>query len=186
MKEQLDKELVEQVLDGRTEAFNLLVWRWQRPLYNFLFRLTGDRERARDVSQDSLLRAYTRLKDLRERDKFASWLFRIAVNQVRSEYRSRQAADAVWGGELEPLDESRGPLDAQTRELQLTVRALLGRLTPDQREVVVLKVYEGFRFDEIAVILDCPVSTVKSRLYAAFDQLKAGLEAPAPRLRSAK
>jgi RNA polymerase sigma-70 factor (ECF subfamily) len=186
LKEQLDKELVEQVLDGQSEAFNLLVWRWQRPLYNFLFRLTGDRERARDISQDSLLRAYTRLKDLRERDKFASWLFRIAVNQVRSEYRSRQAADAVWGGELEPLDEAHGPLDAETRELQLTVRALLGRLTPDQREVVVLKVYEGFRFDEIAGILDCPVSTVKSRLYAAFDQLKAGLEAPAPRLRSAK
>jgi RNA polymerase sigma-70 factor, ECF subfamily len=66
------------------------------------------------------------------------------------------------------------------------VRALLGRLTPDQREVVVLKVYEGFRFDEIAGILECPVSTVKSRLYAAFDQLKAGLEAPAPRLHSAK
>ena len=186
MKEQLDKELVEQVLDGHTEAFNLLVWRWQRPLYNFLFRLTGDRERARDISQDSLLRAYTRLKDLRERDKFASWLFRIAVNHVRSDYRSRQAADAVWGGELEPLDESHGPLDAETRELQLTVRALLGRLTPDQREVVVLKIYQGFRFDEIASILDCPVSTVKSRLYAAFDQLKAGLEAPAPRLRSTK
>jgi RNA polymerase sigma-70 factor (ECF subfamily) len=186
LKEQLDKELVEQVLDGRVEAFNLLVWRWQRPLYNFLFRLTGDRERARDISQESLLRAYTRLKDLRERDKFASWLFRIAVNQFRSEYRSRQAADAVWGGELEPLDESHGPLDTDTRELQLTVRALLGQLTVEQREVVVLKVYEGFRFDEIAGILDCPVSTVKSRLYAAFDQLKAGLEAPAPRLRSVK
>lgn len=186
MKEQLDKELVEQVLDGHTEAFNLLVWRWQRPLYNFLFRLTGDRERARDISQDSLLRAYTRLKDLRERDKFASWLFRIAVNQARSEYRSRQAADTVWGGELEPLDESHGPLDYETRELQLTVRSLLGQLTPEQREVVVLKIYEGFRFDEIASILDCPVSTVKSRLYAAFDQLKAGLEAPAPRLRSVK
>ncbi len=183
MKEQLDKELVEQVLDGHTEAFNLLVWRWQRSLYNFLFRMTGDREQARDLSQDAFLRAYTRLKDLRDRDKFASWLFRIAVNQYRSQYRSQKSADEGWGGELAPLDETQGPIDPDTRELQLTVRALLGRLTPEQREVVVLKIYEGFRFDEISSILDCPVSTVKSRLYAAFDQLRLGLEA-APRLRS--
>lgn len=182
MKEQLDKELVEQVLDGHTEAFNLLVWRWQRSLYNFLFRLTGDREQARDISQEAFLRAYTRLKDLRDRDKFASWLFRIAVNQYRSEMRSRQSAQAAWGGELAPLDETQGPLDPDTRELRLTVRALLRELTPEQREVVALKIYEGFRFDEIATILNCPVSTVKSRLYAAFEQLRIGLDTP-PRLR---
>jgi len=182
LKEQLDRELVEQVLDGHTEAFNLLVWRWQRSLYNFLYRLTGDRERARDISQETFLRAFTRLKDLREREKFASWLFRIAVNQYRSEMRSRQAAAAGWGGELAPLDESDAPADPDTRELRLTVRALLGQLTPEQREVVALKIYEGFRFDEIAAIVDAPVSTVKSRLYAAFEQLRVGLDAP-PRIR---
>jgi len=176
--QELDRELVEQVLAGRTEAFNLLVWRWQRSLYNFLYRMTGDREQARDLSQDAFLRAYTRLKDLRERGKFASWLFRIAVNQYRSQFRSRQQ-DMAWSAQIEAaaLDETAGPLDPITRELRITVRSLLARLSPEQREVVVLKIYEGFRFEEIAAIVDAPVSTVKSRLYAAFDQLRAGLEA---------
>jgi RNA polymerase sigma-70 factor, ECF subfamily len=174
LAEQLDRELVEQVLDGRVDAFNLLVWRWQRSLYNFLYRLTGDREQAHDLSQETFLKAYTRLKDLRERDKFSAWLFRIAVNLYRSHYRSRPPEQA-WD-DLS-LDEPEAPTDSATRELRMTVRTLLGRLTPEQREVVVLKIYEGFRFDEIATILDCPASTVKSRLYAAFDQLRAGLNA---------
>jgi RNA polymerase sigma-70 factor, ECF subfamily len=178
--QELDRELVDQVLDGRTEAFNLLVWRWQRSLYNFLYRLTGDRERARDLSQEAFLRAYTRLKDLREKDKFASWLFRIAVNQYHSQFRGRHSQEAAWEQAPlgETLDDRAASLDAETRELRITVRTLIGRLTPEQREVVLLKVYEGFRFDEIASILECPVSTVKSRLYAAFEQLRAGLEPP--------
>ena len=180
--QELDRELVDQVLDGRTEAFNLLVWRWQRSLYNFLFRLTGDREQARDLSQDAFLRAYTRLKDLREKDKFASWLFRIAVNQYHSQFRGRPGQESQTDHSAfdETLDvaSSSSPIDAETRELRMTVRTLIGRLTPEQREVVLLKVYEGFRFEEIASILECPVSTVKSRLYAAFDQLRAGLESP--------
>jgi RNA polymerase sigma-70 factor (ECF subfamily) len=182
--QELDRELVDQVLDGRTEAFNLLVWRWQRSLYNFLYRLTGDREQARDLSQEAFLRAYTRLKDLREKDKFASWLFRIAVNQYHSQFRGRQARESQ--SDHSPFDEttdlavatSSAPLDTETRELRMTVRTLIGRLTTEQREVVLLKVYEGFRFEEIASILETPVSTVKSRLYAAFEQLRAGLESP--------
>ena len=174
MAEQLDRELVEQVLGGRVDAFNLLVWRWQRSLYNFLYRLTGDREQARDLAQESFLKAYTRLKDLRERDKFAPWLFRIAVNQYRSSRRSLPPVDA-W--DAIALDEMQTGVDPASRELRMTVRTLIGRLTPEQREVVLLKVYEGFRFEEIASILDCPVSTVKSRLYAAFEQLRTGLNA---------
>ncbi len=179
MTEPLDKELVEQVLDGRTEAFNLLVWRWQRSLYNFLYRLTGDREQARDLAQEAFLRAYTRLRDLKEHEKFGAWLYRIAVNQHRSHLRSRAAQEAAWSDELD--EAAHEPPSGASRELRLAVRTLLGRLTPEQREVVLLKVYEGFKFEEIANILDCPVSTVKSRLYAAFEQLRIGLDAPALR-----
>lgn len=170
-----DKQLVEEVLRGRTEAFNLLVWRWQRPLYNFLVRFTGEREQALDICQETFLRAYTRLRDLREQEKFASWLFRIAVNLYRSEQRSRHpmAAGSADGTPPEMLKAS-APVGGQ--ETQLTVRALVARLPPEQREVLLLKVYHGFRFHEISSILDCPVSTVKSRLYKAFEQLRAGWE----------
>ena len=177
MAEQLDKELVEQVLAGRVEAFNLLVWRWQRSLYNFLYRLSGDREQARDLAQETFLKAYTRLADLRERGKFSSWLFRIAVNQWRSAKRSRPPEEAWDPVTLDETEAAGTGADPVARELRITVRALIGRLTPEQREVVLLKVYEGFRFEEIADILECPVSTVKSRLYAAFDVLRSGLNA---------
>jgi RNA polymerase sigma-70 factor (ECF subfamily) len=180
LAEQLDKELVQQVLDGRVDAFNLLVWRWQRPLYNFLYRMTGEREQARDLAQEAFLRAYTRLRDLKEPDKFGAWLYRIALNQHRSHLRTHAAQEAQWSPEIDT--ELEAPVTVAARELRITVRALVGRLTPEQREVVLLKIYDGFKFEEIAEILGCPASTVKSRLYAAFDQLRAGLEAPALRL----
>ncbi|HEV2386572.1 MAG TPA: sigma-70 family RNA polymerase sigma factor [Candidatus Acidoferrales bacterium] len=170
-----DKGLVEEAAGGNAEAFTLLVWRWQRPLYNFLLRLTGDREQARDISQETFLRAYTRLKDLREKEKFASWLFRIAVNLHWSQVRARQP-----GSECEPDGVESSEAPAEARERQLTVRELIVRLPAKQREVLLLKVYHGFRFDEIASILDCPESTVKSRLYKAFELIRAGWESQGP------
>ncbi len=176
---QTDRQLVEEVLHGRTDAFNLLVWRWQRPLFNFLLRCTGDRELAQDLCQDTFLRAYVQLKDLREKEKFASWLFRIAVNLYRSD--QRRASQRIDGSVQQMTDNvANGPVSSGTREIQLTLRALISRLSPEHREVLLLKVYHGFRFDEMATILDCPVSTLKSRLYKAFELLRSALESQKP------
>jgi RNA polymerase sigma-70 factor, ECF subfamily len=175
-----DKGLVEAAAGGSVEAFALLVWRWQRPLYNFLLRLIGDREQARDISQEAFLRAYTRLKDLREKEKFASWLFTIAVRLHWSHVRAQPAfSDNCQPEEAESSAEPAGQA-AEARARQLTVRELISRLPASQREVVLLKVYHGFRFEEIASILDCPVSTVKSRLYKAFELIRAGWEGQKP------
>jgi RNA polymerase sigma-70 factor (ECF subfamily) len=171
-----DKQLVEAVLAGSVESFNLLVWRWERPLYNFLLRFTGSADRAQDISQEAFLRSYLRLKELRERERFASWLFRIAVNTYRSE-RRRPELPMDDSAEVDSLGPSEDRFHAGAREMQLTVRSLIWRLEPEHRAVVLLKVYQGFRFDEIAMILDCPVSTIKSRLYRAFEELREGLEA---------
>ena len=171
-----DRQLVEQVLRGRTEAFNLLVWRWQRPLYNFLRRLTGDPDHALDLCQEAFLRAYTRLRDLREQDKFASWLFRIAANLYHSDRRRRFPGEEVGSEDSALLGAANLSGPGAARETQLSLRALIAGLPAEQREVLLLKVYHGFRFQEIASILDCPVSTIKSRLYKAFQQLRAGLK----------
>jgi RNA polymerase sigma-70 factor (ECF subfamily) len=174
-----DKQLVEAVLDGKTEAFNLLVWRWERPLYNFLLRFTGDADRAQDISQEAFLRSYLRLKELRERERYKSWLFRIAVNLYRSD-RRRPALPVDDSVEMGDLETTAGRSGMAARELHLTVRALLTKLDPDHRAVVLLKVYLGFHFDEMAQILECPVSTVKSRLYKAFEELREGLQSERP------
>jgi RNA polymerase sigma-70 factor (ECF subfamily) len=170
-----DKELVEQALEGRVEAFNLLVWRWQRQLYNFLLRLIGNRSVAEDICQEAFLRSYLNLKMLRERERFASWLFRIAVNLYRSE-RRRPAPLAADAAELSDSSDVRDEAHPMSREMQLAIRTLVSRLKPELREVVLLRFFHGFQFDEMAGILDCPVGTLKSRLYKAVDELRAGLE----------
>ncbi len=175
-----DKGLVEAAAGGSVEAFTLLVWRWRRPLYNFLLRLTGDREQARDISQEAFLRAYTRLKDLREKEKFASWLFSIAVRLHWSHLRTQPATCGNCQPEEADSNAQTAEQASEARARQLTVRELISRLPAGQREVVLLKVYHGFRFEEIASILDCPVSTVKSRLYKAFDLIRAGWEGQNP------
>lgn len=174
-QEETDGQLVEQALDGRVEAFNLLVCRWQRHLYNFLLRLAGDRALAEDLCQEAFLRSYLKLKELRDRERFRSWLFRIAVNLYHSD-RRRLTPLAADVPELDAADNSSGHAHPLPRETQLAIRALIRRLPPELREVVLLRFFHGFRFEEMAEILDCPVGTLKSRLYKAVDDLRSSLQ----------
>jgi RNA polymerase sigma-70 factor (ECF subfamily) len=107
----------------------------------------------------------------RDPAKFAGWLFRIAHNEAFSLLRKRRPESELIGEPRPP--EPGGQL--LPMELNLAVASALGRLSEDQREAVLLKVYQGFKFEEMAEILGCPVSTVKSRLYTALDLLKATL-----------
>ena len=152
----------------------MLVSRWEKRVFNYLNRLVGNREDALDLSQDVFLKAYQNLKKLEDTSRFAPWLYRIAHNEAYSLLRRYRpegeiTADPSTAGETGRL---------YPVELSLAVEAALARLTVDQREAVQLKVYQGFKFDEMAEILGCPVSTVKSRLYTALDLLKDTL-APA-------
>lgn len=169
-----DADLIGKAGRGDVEAFNLLVSRWEKRVFNYLLRILNNREDALDLSQDVFLKAYQNLRKLDDPSRFAPWLFRIAHNEAYSLFRKRkpesdeaplEQSDVVVGGVL-PL------------ELSVAVASALDRLTSDQREAVVLKIYQGFKFEEMAQILECPVSTVKSRLYTALDVLKMHL-APA-------
>ncbi len=153
----------------------MLVSRWEKRVFNYLLRLVGDREDALDLSQDVFLKAYQNLKKLEDVSRFAPWLYRIAHNEAYSLLRkSRPESDVA-------VEQSTAGETARMYpvELTLTVERALSRLSVDQREAVQLKVYQGFKFDEMAEILGCPVSTVKSRLYTALDLLKETL-APIP------
>ena len=109
-------------------------------------------------------------------DRFPQWLFRIAHNEAFAQFRKDklemgEETTERGGGRAIPVAGSA----VYPLELELAVGSALDQLSPDQRETVVLKVYQGFKFDEIAQIQSCPVSTVKSRLYAAFELLKSVL-----------
>jgi RNA polymerase sigma-70 factor, ECF subfamily len=166
-----DRDLIAKARRGHVDAYNVLVSRWEKRVFNYLLRLVGHREDALDLSQDVFLKAYQNLRKLEEPAKFPGWLFRIAHNEAYSLLRKNRPE-----GEL-AIEPRAG--EASSRmfpvELSIAVQSALSRLSDDHREAVLLKVYQGFKFEEMAEILDCPVSTVKSRLYTALDLLKQTL-----------
>jgi RNA polymerase sigma-70 factor (ECF subfamily) len=172
-----DADLIRQAARGSVESFNLLVSRWEKRVYNYLLRITANREDALDLTQDVFLKAYQNLRKLDDTARFAPWLYRIAHNEAYSMFRKRRPEIDVDDLEPEAIGTkvTVGGSSVFPVELSLAVTKALGRLTPEQREAVVLKVYQGFKFEEMAEILDCPVSTVKSRLYTALDLLKVEL-----------
>jgi len=172
-----DGDLIRRAARGSVEAYNLLVSRWEKRVYNYLLRITGNREDALDLTQDVFLKAYQNLRKLDDHGRFAPWLYRIAHNEAYSMFRKRRPETDME--EIEPEATETGITVGGSSvfpiELSLAVASALERLSTDQREAVVLKIYQGFKFEEMAEILDCPVSTVKSRLYTAFELLKADL-----------
>ena len=172
-----DADLIRQAARGSVEAFNLLVSRWEKRVYNYLLRITANREDALDLTQDVFLKAYQNLRKLDDPGRFAPWLYRIAHNEAYSMFRKRRPEADVEEIEPEGTDTgiTVGGSSVFPIELNLAVASALGRLSPDQREAVVLKIYQGFKFEEMAEILACPVSTVKSRVYTALELLKVEL-----------
>ncbi len=179
-----DSDLVQRVVRGDGSAFNLLVARWEKKLFNFAYRLTGDRDDAFDICQDSFVKAYEQIGQLKDASKFPNWLFKIARNHCVSLHRSEARLPKLEAKEDEDvlsLEEilsgsSQVRIDSpqhfEHNELRLIVERALDHLPFDQREAIVLKVYEGLKFSEIADITGCPISTIKSRLYLGLSQLK--------------
>ena len=170
-----DADLIRKARRGDIESYNLLISRWEKRVFNYLLRLSGNREDALDLSQEVFLKAYQNLRKLEDSSRFAPWLFRIAHNEAYSMFRKRRPESDEGQPEGTEAGITVGGTSVFPIELTIAVTAALDRLTPDQREAVVLKIYQGFKFEEMAEILSCPVSTVKSRLYTALDLLKAQL-----------
>jgi len=170
-----DTDLIRKARKGDLEAYNSLISRWEKRVYNYLLRIVGHREDALDLSQDVFLKAYQNLRKLEDPARFAPWLFRIAHNEAYSLFRKRRPESDSSEPESAGDEITVGGRGVFPVELTIAVSTALDRLTADQREAVVLKIYQGFKFEEMAEILSCPVSTIKSRLYTALDLLKAEL-----------
>jgi RNA polymerase sigma-70 factor (ECF subfamily) len=172
-----DTDLIRQAGRGDVEAYNLLISRWEKRIYNYLLRITANREDALDLTQEVFLKAYQNLRKLDDPSRFAPWLYRIAHNESCSMFRKRRPEADLEEAEPESvgIGITVGGTSVFPIELSLAVTAALDRLSADQREAVVLKIYQGFKFEEMAEILSLPVSTVKSRLYTALEILKAAL-----------
>ena len=176
-----DIQIIERTLGGETDAFNLLVRRWERQIYGLSLRMLGRDEEAKDATQETFLSAYRNLSKFRGEAKFSSWIYRIALNICNTRLRSR----AKFTLSLDEQREMSGfELAADTDDLgsgiqqeQITrhVRRALQGLPSEMRQVIIMKEYEGLKFSEIAEVLGIPISTVKTRMYTGLSELRKRL-----------
>ncbi len=179
-----DEELVARSRGGDLDSFNQLVLRWERPIYALAYRVIGREEDARDVAQETFLRAFRALGGFKGQAKFSSWLYRITLNLCRDWIRRERRTPIAQAPEGVDLVELAGEAVGTVSIDELVSRKELGRavakamaLLPDeQRTAIILKEYHGLTFQEIADLLDCPLSTVKTRLYQGLTVLRRHLE----------
>jgi RNA polymerase sigma-70 factor (ECF subfamily) len=159
-----DATLVRLSLAGETEAFGVLVTRYQKVMYTVALKMLGNAEDAKDVTQDAFVKAFHALPSFDGARRFYSWMYRILLNECLNAVRSRRP--------LDPLDANvagrQSPFDTTlAAERHVQIEAALQHLTPEYRAVIVLRHFAGQSYDEIGAALNIPEKTVKSRLYSA-------------------
>ncbi|CAN5767076.1 sigma-70 family RNA polymerase sigma factor [soil metagenome] len=185
-----DSALVAEFLAGEKRAFTELADRYQSRLLNFVYRTTGDRERAEDLVQETFIRVYRHIHRFDQSKKFSTWVYTIASNLAKNELRNRSRNPLVlfqmikknWGADDRPLeweDNTYRPDDLyRKRRLKQMVDSVVEELPEHHRTVFVLREMEGKTYEEIAEITGCNLGTVKSRLNRArnnFAQIIAPL-----------
>jgi RNA polymerase sigma-70 factor, ECF subfamily len=179
-----DEELVALSRGGDADSFNQLILRWERPIYALAYRVIGREEDARDVCQETFLRAFRALPGFKGEAKFSSWVYRICLNLCRDWMRKQRRAPTMQMPEgVDPIEmaSERGPVESietlvERRELSGVVAEAMALLPEEQRMAIILKEYHGMTFQEIADLQGCPLSTVKTRLYQGLTVLRRHLE----------
>ena len=158
-----DDRIIRSVRDGDSEAFGDLVRRYEDFVFTLIRGLAGSEDDARDITQETFLRAYRGIRRFQFKSTFKTWLYRIAYNTAMS-HLARDRSHRLSIQEAEPLlsDDPQG-----RHSLRLTVEKLIGRLKPDLKAVIILYYYDDLKYEQIAEIMECPVNTVKIRLYRA-------------------
>jgi len=168
---------------GDTLSFNRLVLKWERTVYNVALRMLQDREEAAEAAQEIFLLAFRNIRRFRRNSKFSTWLYRITLNHCITRLKQRPSgthfsmddpnAAGLPSDQLRVAGTQAG--DLIRSEQKSRVLAAIAHLPPDQRAVVELKFFQELTFEDIAEVLGTPLSTVKSRLYAALEILKVRL-----------
>jgi RNA polymerase sigma-70 factor (ECF subfamily) len=170
-----DAELMARWRQGDAGAFEALVRRWQQPMGRFLYRLTGNAERAADLCQEVFLRLYQHGPRYRESGNFSTWLYRIALNAARDTGRRDRRAPVPLNNH-EPTDRTASPESICRRdELADLVARGVAELPESLREALVLHHYENLSFEEMARLTGTPATTLKSRFSAALSRLRQRL-----------
>jgi len=174
-----DAECVRRLLQGEVDAFEVLVRRHQKAIFNLVYRMLGDYDEAAEVSQETFLSAYRSIGQFRGDANFSTWLYRIAINHASTRRRSL----AKWQQRTVPLDTTEpvnerdlDPADTvEQKEVQELVQKALSGLEASDAMIILLKDLQDVPYEEVARVLDVPVGTVKSRLHRARKALRSRL-----------
>jgi RNA polymerase sigma-70 factor (ECF subfamily) len=177
MAEDTDKELVRRVQKGDQAAFDLLFVRYQTKIVNLVSRYVHDREEMLDVAQEAFIKAYKALPRFRGDSQFYTWLYRIAINTAKNHLvaKSRRPPavdvdvdDTEYRDDASALRERETPEAALARDqLEETIRLALNDLPDDLRSALTLREFDGLSYEQIAEVMECPVGTVRSRIFRA-------------------
>ena len=182
-----DQILVERVQQGDKQAFGLLVSKYQRKLVRLISRLIRDPAEVEDVAQEAFIKAYRALPGFRGESAFYTWLYRIGINAAKNylaargrraptvtEYDSEEA-EAFDDGEL-LRDQNTPERILMSKQIGATVNAAMEALPEDLRNAIVLRESDGLSYEEIAQIMDCPIGTVRSRIFRAREAISEKLK----------
>ncbi|OPX17885.1 hypothetical protein BXT86_04100 [candidate division WOR-3 bacterium 4484_100] len=167
-----DETLMKQFQRGDDDAFSELVERYQQKLFNYFIRHLNDYDRAEDLTQDLFIRVYRYGHSFDCEQRFRPWVYKIARNILRKELKSEQDGKRLKAKILYGYQPFLNP----DYEIIYAVREAINKLPQAQKEVIILKEYQGMTFAEIAEVLGCPESTVKTRLYKALKRLRKKLK----------
>src|SRR6187397_2523019 len=179
---EVDQQLVERAQKGDKRAFELLVMKYQRKLGRLLSRLVRDPAEVEDVSQEAFIKAYRAIPQFRGDSAFYTWLYRIAINTAKNAIVSRDRSPIDFDLDVQNVEESNSmqlrladpetPESLlQTEEIRSTVNQAIESLPEDLRTAIVLRELEGLSYEDIAQAMDCPVGTVRSRIFRAREAI---------------
>ncbi|WP_269901540.1 RNA polymerase sigma factor RpoE [Paenalcaligenes faecalis] len=182
MSHDVDLDLVRQVQQGNKRAFDLLVLKYQRRIMRLLARMINDPAEVEDVAQETFIKAYRALPQFRGDSQFYTWLYRIAINSARNWQAARHRRPLLMNEYENEDGETFSPADTLTdintpeselvsRQVADAVKAAIDALPADLRNAILLREIEGLSYEEIAETMDCPIGTVRSRIFRAREAI---------------
>ena len=186
MAEDTDKELVKRVQKGDLEAFDMLFSRYQGKILNLISRYVRDSEEVQDVAQEAFIKAYRALPRFRGDSAFYTWLYRIAINTAKNYLVAAKRRPLEYDldlqdpeqydmqARLKDIDTPEGMLLSE--EIRQTVNDAINQLPEDLRTAIVLREMDGMSYEEIAQTMECPIGTVRSRIFRAREAIDKRLQ----------
>ncbi len=177
----LDAELVKRVQAGDTEAFDILVQKYQHKVVNLVGRFVSDYAECQDIAQDAFIKAYRAIGSFRGDSQFYTWLYRIAENTAKNHLASRARKSPGYSVDVDDAEHYEGESRLKeyanpenlllTEEIKATVFDAIERLPEDLKSAITLREIDGLSYEEIAEVMDCPIGTVRSRIFRARDAI---------------